>query len=147
MGSLQGRIAADSREALKSGDRDRLEVLRLLIHGFQQEQMRVGRDELSEDEELSALQKAVKMRKDTVAFAREHGRADIEARETAEIEVIKTYLPSMFSPEELAEKVAELVAEIGFEGPKDTGRFMKEWMSRHKGRADGGDVTQALRSL
>ncbi|MDP6931029.1 MAG: GatB/YqeY domain-containing protein [Planctomycetota bacterium] len=147
MGALQDRITADSRTALKSGEKDRLGVLRLLIHGFQQEQMRVGREGLNEDEELSILQKAVKMRKEAVALAREHGREDIEARETAEIEVIKAYLPSMFSPEELAGKVAELGAEIGYESPKDTGRFMKEWMSRHKGRADGNDVTQALRNL
>ena len=48
---------------------------------------------------------------------------------------------------QLAEKVAELAAEIGYGGPVDTGRFMKEWMSRHKGQAEGRDVQAALKAL
>ena len=68
-------------------------------------------------------------------------------REAAEIVVIEAYLPQMLSGDELMAKVREVAEAIGFAGPQDKGRFMKEWMSRHKGLAEGRDVQAALGQL
>lgn len=132
------------KAALKGGQKDRVAVLRLLINEFQQEQMRLSRDELDEAEELGVLAKAVKARNDAVAQAKELGRDDVVATEAAEIVVIQEYLPAPLEGEELAGKVRELAAELGCEGPKDKGRFMKEFMARYKGRAEGKAVQAAL---
>ena len=69
------------------------------------------------------------------------------AREQAEIEVIQSYLPRQLGAGEVTEKVRALAAEIGYAGGKDTGRFMKEWMARYKGVADGRLVQEALKAL
>jgi uncharacterized protein YqeY len=61
--------------------------------------------------------------------------------------VVQEYLPRMLEGAELQAAVAAVAKEIGYAGGKDTGRFMKEWMARYKGRADGRAVQQALKAL
>ena len=147
MGSYQQRLTDDMKQAMKAGDKARLQVVRMLINGLKQEQLRLGRDELADDEEVALLRKAVKTRQDSVAQATQHGRADVAAAETAEIAVIEGYLPAQMAGTELEAKVRDLAAEIGYAGPKDTGRFMKEWMARYKGLASGQDVQAALQKV
>jgi uncharacterized protein YqeY len=147
MTQYQQRIAADMKAALKAGEKDRLQVLRLMINAFKEAQLRAGKDELDDAEEIAVLQSAVKARRDAVAQAEQLGRQDVAAKESAEIGVIESYLPAMMSPDELTAKVRELAQEIGYSGGKDTGRFMKEWMARYKGRAEGRDVQAALKAL
>jgi uncharacterized protein YqeY len=146
-GPYQQRLTADMKAALKSGQRERLRVLRLMINELKEQQLRGKSDELAEADELAVLQKAVKVRKDAVAQAEELGRADVAASERAEIEIIESYLPAMMTGDELAAAVKALADEIGYAGPKDKGRFMKEWMARYKGRAEGRDVQAALGGL
>ncbi len=141
------RLVGDMKAAMKSGEKERLGTVRMLINGIREQQSKLGRDELEESEELAVLQKAVKTRREAVEQAKEVGRQDVVDRESAEIELIQTYLPAVMSPEELAAKVQDVAQEIGYQGPADTGRFMKEWMARHKGLAEGRDVQAALKAL
>ena len=141
------RLVGDMKAAMKSGEKDRLGLVRMLINGIREQQSKLGRDELEESEELAVLQKAVKTRREAVEQAKKVGRQDVVDRESAEIELIQTYLPAMMSPKELAAKVQDVAQEIGYQGPADTGRFMKEWMARHKDLAEGRDVQAALKAL
>ena len=145
--SYQQKLTGDMKAALKAGEKDRLSVIRLMINSLKEEQLRVGRDDLKDDEELAVLRKMIKARRDAVAQAEELGRADVAASESAEIAIIESYLPAMMSPDELRAKVAELVAELRYAGPADTGAFMKEWMARYKGLAEGRDVQAALKAF
>ena len=135
------------RAALKAGDKERLQVLRMLVAGIKDAALRAGKHDLDESAELEVLRKAQKSRRDTIDQARKAGRTDVVDAETREVEVIAEYLPSMMSPDELIDKVRDLADAIGYAGPKDTGKFMKEWMQRYKGLADGRDVQQALAKL
>ena len=147
MASYLTRLTGDIKVAMKARDKQRLTLLRMLVAGIKDEQHRANTDELSDEAELQVLSRAVKTRKDSVAQALEFGRQDIADAESAEIEMITTYLPQQMTGDELLAKVREVAAAVGYEGPKDTGKFMKEWMSRHKGQADGRDVQTALKSL
>lgn len=147
MGTYQDRVSADMKAAMKAGDKPRLEVLRMLISEFKRKAIDAQVDALKEDEEVAVLHKAVKTRQDSVAQATAAGRGEIAAREQAEIEVIQSYLPRQLGAAEVTEKVRALAAEIGYAGGKDTGRFMKEWMARYKGVADGRLVQEALKAL
>lgn len=141
------RLSADVKAAMKNRDADRLQVLRMLVSGLQEAQHQAGRDTLDGAEELAVLQRAVKTRKETVDQALEAGRPEIAERENAEITIIREYLPEMLSGDALDEKVREVAAEIGFSGPSDKGKFMKAWMARFKGMAEGRDVQAALSRL
>ncbi len=147
MGTYQDRVSADMKAAMKAGDKPRLEVLRMLVSEFKRKAIDAQVDALKEDEEVAVLNKAVKTRQDSVAQATAAGRGEIAAREQAEIEVIQSYLPKQMDAAEVTDKVRALAAEIGYAGGKDTGRFMKEWMARYKGVADGRLVQEALKAL
>lgn len=147
MATYLGKLVADMKTAMKGGDKPRLEVLRMLISELKKKAIDAQKDDLPDDEEVAVLQKAVKTRADTVAQATAAGRNEVAAKEQFEIDVIQAYLPKQMSAEEVAQKVREVAAAIGYQGGKDTGRFMKEWMARYKGVADGKLVQQALKTL
>ena len=143
MGMIQDRLVAD----MKAGQKDRVQVVRMLIAGLKDEQLRSGSDDLSEDAELAVLRKAAKARREAVEQARELGREDVAEVEGKELAICEEYLPATLSGDALGAKVREVAEAIGYAGPKDTGRFMKEWMSKHKGLAEGRDVQAALKRL
>lgn len=147
MGTYLDRITTDMKTAMKGGDKPRLEVLRMLISDLKKKAIDAQVDALKDDEEVAILQKAVKTRADSVAQATAAGRAEIATREQAEIAIVQAYLPQQMSATEVADKVRALAKEIAYAGGKDTGRFMKEWMARYKGVADGRHVQEALKSL
>lgn len=147
MSKYLAKLTDDMKAAMKAGDKPRLEVLRMLISELKKKAIDTKVDDLPDDDEVAILQKAVKTRGDTVAQAKAAGRAEVAAKEEAEIAVIQSYLPQQMSAAEVADKVREVAAAIGYQGGKDTGRFMKEWMAKYKGLADGKLVQEALKTL
>ena len=147
MASYLAKLTQDMKAAMKGGDKPRLEVMRMLISELKRKAIDAKVDDLPDDEEVAVLLKATKTRADTVAQAKAAGRAEIVAREQFEIDLIQSYLPKQMSAAEVAEKVRGLAKEVGYAGAKDTGRFMKEWMARYKGVADGKLVQDALKTL
>jgi len=147
MANYLEKLTADMKTAMKGGDKPRLEVVRMLISELKKKAIDAKVDNLPDDEEAAVLQKAIKTRSDSVAQAKAAGRADVAQKEQFEIDVIAAYLPKQMSAEEVATKVKEVAASIGYQGGKDTGRFMKEWMAKYKGLADGKLVQDALKTL
>ena len=145
MGAYLDTLTADVKAAMKAGEKEKLTVLRMIISDIKKKAEAEG--DLSDEAELAILQKAVKTRTDTVEQATAAGRHEIADREAGEIDLIVGYLPKQMTPDEVDEKVREIAAEIGYAGPKDKGRFMKEWMGRYKGLADGKAVQGALGKL
>lgn len=141
------RLTTDMKAAMKGGDKPRLEVLRMLISDLKKKAIDAKVDNLPDDEEIAILQKAVKTRADTIAQAKAAGRTEVAQKEQFEVDVITAYLPKQMSAAEVATKVKEVAAAIGYQGGKDTGRFMKEWMAKYKGFADGKLVQDALKTL
>ena len=147
MGKLFARLVADMKTALKAGEKDKLQVLRMLVASIKAQQIDKQKDDLEDAEDMAILEKAVRTRKDTVTQAESVGRTEIATRERAEIAVIESYLPQKMSPADLADKVRAVAKEINYAGLADGGRFMKEWMTRYKGLADGKDVQAELKKL
>jgi len=147
MAAYLERLTTDMKAAMKGGDKPRLEVLRMLISDLKKKAIDAKVDNLPDDEEVAILQKAVKTRADTIAQAKAAGRAEVAAKEQLEVDMITSYLPKQMSAAEVTAKVKEVAAAIGYTGGKDTGRFMKEWMAKYKGLADGKLVQDALKTL
>ena len=147
MANYLEKLTADMKTAMKGGDKPRLEVIRMLISDLKKKAIDAKVDNLPDDEEAAILQKAIKTRADTVAQAKAAGRAEVVAKEQSEIDLITSYLPKQMSTAEVAAKVKEVATAIGYQGGKDTGRFMKEWMAKYKGVADGKLVQDALKAL
>ena len=133
------RIQADTRAAMKAGERDRVGALRLIADALQKDLKAGG------DDEVAVLRRERKRRVEAADAYREGGDADRAAAEEAEAELISSYLPAELSDEELRAIVDEAVATSGAAGPQDMGKVMGPAMGRVAGRADGKRVSALVR--
>jgi uncharacterized protein len=137
--SILEQVQADTRAAMKAGERDRVAALRLLANALQQE-AKVGGDD-----EVGVLQRERKKRLEAAEAFRKGGSEDRAAAEEAESELIEGYLPEQLSDEELGELVSSAIEEAGATEAREMGKVMSLVMPRVQGRADGKRVSGAVR--
>jgi uncharacterized protein len=133
------QVQEDARTALKAGDRDRCNALRLIASELQKAVKDGG------DDEVAVLQRERKRRLESAQAYRDGGRDDLATTEEAEAELIAGYMPEQIGDAELAEIVAGAVAESGASSPRDMGNVMKLVMPQVVGRADGKRVSAAVK--
>lgn len=144
--SLKEQIVSDLTAAMKAKDADRLGVLRMVKANLMNRQIDKG-GELTDDEVLKALQTLVKQRRDSIEQYENAGRADLAAKEAAEIGFIEGYLPQAATAEEITAAVEAAVAETGASSMKDMGTLMKAAMANLAGKnADGKMVSEAVKA-
>ncbi|WP_456384812.1 GatB/YqeY domain-containing protein [Persephonella sp.] len=140
MEGLLKRLQDEMKAAMKSGDRDRLSVIRMLISEIKKVQID-KKKELSDEEIIEVLQRYAKQRKESIKQYREAGREDLAQKEEFELKVVQEFLPQPLSEEELQQIVEQVIQETGASSMKDMGRVMKAVMEKVKGRADGSVVS------
>jgi uncharacterized protein YqeY len=133
------QVQQDARAALKAGDRERCNALRLVASELQKAVKDGGGDE------VEVLQRERKRRLESAQAYRDGGRDDLAGAEEREAELIATYMPEQIGDGELAEIVATAVAESGATSPRDMGDVMKLVMPQVRGRADGKRVSAAVK--
>lgn len=143
---LRGRLETDLKQAMRDRNDVARDTLRMLLAEIKNREIAAGQD-LSADEAIAVLQKAVKTRQESVEQFDRAGRADLVARERAEMAVVQTYLPRAMSEEEVRDAVRAVLAETGVASKKDMGVAMKAVMARHKGRVDGKLAQKILGEL
>jgi len=134
------RVQADTRNAMKAGERDRVGALRLVANALQQE-AKEGRDD-----EVAVLRRERKRRLEAAKAYREGGSEERAGAEETEATLIEAYLPAELDDEELARLVDDAVAEVGASGPQEMGKVMGAVMPKVDGRADGKRVSDAVRA-
>ena len=138
--TLQNRLQQDMQAAIRERDELRRDTLRMVVSAAYNASKQAGRD-LTDDEVVTVLSREVKTRRESVEAFTAGGRAEAAAKEQAEIEIISAYLPEQIDPAELAQIVAQAVAESGATSAKDMGKVMAVLMPKVKGRADGKQVS------
>ena len=131
----------DVRTAMKSGDKDRVGALRMIVDALQKEA------KLGKGDEVAVLQRERKKRLEAADAYRDAGRAEQAEAEAFEAELISAYLPEQLSDQELNRLAAEAVQETGATEPKQMGQVMKALMPKVAGRADGKRVSAAAFTL
>lgn len=144
--SLLQQIDTDLKEALKAGQKERLSVLRGLKSDIKYKQIEVGH-EMSDADVIGVLTSASKKRKESIEQFQAGGRADLVAKEEAELAIIQAYLPEQLSEAKLRQIIAETIAETGANSPKMMGVVMKALLPKVKGMADGKLVSQLVTEL
>lgn len=144
MGVLKARLAEDLKGALKSRDRLKTSVLRLLGSLIKNREVE-KRGELDDQEIIQAIVASCKLRKEAIEQYVKGGRDDLAAKEEAELKLLESYLPPPLSPEELREKVDEAILASGASSLKDMGKVMALLMPEISGRADGKVASQMVR--
>ena len=143
---LQDRLADDLRKAMKSGDKVRVEVLRMVRAGLQYAEIAKGKP-LDEPEVLGVISKQVKQRRESIAEFQKGRRPDLVQKEEAELKIILEYLPQQMSREEIASAARQVIDEVGARGPGDKGRVMQKLMPQLKGRAEGREINELVTEL
>jgi len=142
--NLSEKLNEDYKTAMKSGDKVRVETLRLLKAQLQQEQIDKMKT-LSPEEEIGVLSNAAKKRREAIEAYKQAGRDDLMQKEMAELAVISAYLPQALAAEEIAKLIDTAIGELGSVTASDLGKVMGKIMPHVKGRADGKMIQQLVR--
>lgn len=144
--TLQERISADMKEAMKAKDKVRLAALRDIKSKIMLALTETaGADSLDDAAVTKILSKQLKQREDTLAIYQEQGREDLVAEEREQADVIRVYLPQPMTDAELEQAVGDLIAELGASSMADMGRVMGTASARFAGRADGKAISALVR--
>jgi uncharacterized protein YqeY len=133
--TLKAQIYDDMKTAMKSGDKDRLKVVRLILAAIKQIEIDT-RTEMDDPAVLAVLNKMVKQRRDSVTQFQDGNRDDLADIELAEIVVLEDYLPEQLSDAELDQMVDKAIADTGAESIRDMGKVMGQVKAQAQGRAD-----------
>jgi uncharacterized protein YqeY len=144
VGEIAERLSAQIQQAMKSGDRTRLQTVRLLATSVRNREVELGRD-LTEDDLVEVATREMKRRKEAAEAYDRAGRAELAERERAEQVILESYLPEQLSEGEVRAAIEQAVSSTGATGPGDMGKVMGQVMGRLKGRVDGGEVNRLVR--
>jgi uncharacterized protein YqeY len=178
--TISERLAADLKEAMKAGDKARVEVIRTARAALQAAQLAAAKEKydtaaraieaqhagdqaareaalaaisadphtpLEPERQEAVIAKEIKRRQEAAEMYHKGGRAELAAKEEAEMVVLQAYLPKMLSADELRPEVAAMIAELGLSGPAAMGKLMPKLLERYKGRAANSTLSSLAREL
>jgi uncharacterized protein YqeY len=144
MSELMQRLQADYKDALRARDERKVGTLRLLFARAKNTAIEQRVEEVDEATLLSLVQKEVKQREDSIAQFEAGHRADLVAKETAERDILRAYLPAELSDDEIRAVIRRVIGETGAPGKAEVGKVMRPVMAELKGRADGGRINRLV---
>lgn len=144
METLREKLEADLKQAMRDRDAPRRDAVRYLLAAVKNEEIE-KRHPLTSQEEVTLLRQQARQRQEAIEQFQAGGRADLEARERAQLEIVESYLPKQMSDDELTTFVQSGIAETGASSPKDMGKVMGVLSKRAEGRVDGRRLSDAVR--
>ena len=147
--SLVAKIDADLKAAMLARDAETLSVLRMLKSAVKYAAIeKGGADSVPSDlEVLAVVRKEVKKREDSISSFTEGGRTEMAAKEKAEMEFLKTFLPAQLSPDKVEDLVKAAIAEVGATSKAQMGAVMKAAQAKAMGQVDGKTLSQLVQRL
>jgi len=142
--TLKERITEDMKAAMRAGEKERLATIRLILSAIKQREVdeRITLDDL---QVLAVVEKMIKQRKEAIVQFEAGGRADLVAKESAEISVLQAYLPAQMSDAEIDALIGVAIASTGAASIKDMGKVMGAVKAKAQGRADMGVVSARIK--
>jgi hypothetical protein len=145
--TLLEKISAELKASMLARDADRTGALRMLKSAVGYAQIEKKIEPLPEADVLVVIQKEAKRRRDSIEEFEKGGRADLAAKEQAELKVLEAFLPTQLGAAELEELVRAAIAETGATSKKEMGVVMKAAQAKAAGRADGKALSQTVGRL
>ena len=143
--SLKERITQDMKDAMRSAEKERLGVIRMLQAAIKQREVD-ERITLDDAQVLSVIEKMIKQRKEAIAQFEAGNRTDLAEKEATEAKQLSAYLPAQLSQSEIEALVAAAIAETGAATVKDMGKVMALVKTRAAGQADMGAVSALIKA-
>jgi uncharacterized protein YqeY len=153
--ALKDKLSGDLKDAMRAGEAVRRDVLRGLLTAISNTEIArvnikdeaAGREDLTDEQTIDVIQKQAKQRRESIEEFKKAGRQDLVDRETAELEILSSYLPQQLSRDEIVEQVRQVIAETGASGPGDKNKVMPAAIARMKGKADGRAINEVVAEL
>jgi uncharacterized protein YqeY len=144
--SLEKKLNEDLKDAMRAGETDRRDTIRLVIAELKKARLDKPKDAVfTPEEELAVLTREVKKRKESIEVYRKGEREDLAAKEETELAIIKTYLPEELTREKVVQLVKDIIAQVGAQSLKDLGKVMGPLSPQIKGRFDGKQATDIVK--
>ncbi len=147
---MRDRLAGDVKAAMKAGDKARLSTLRLVQAAVKDRDIAnrgIGKEAASDDEIVQLLAKMVKQREESAKAFDDGGRPELAAKERAEIEVIREFLPRQMDEAQAQAAIRATIAETGAAGVKDMGKVMAALREKYVGQMDFGRASAQVKAL
>jgi len=145
--NLFDKVSKDIQEAMKAGQKVRLEALRAIKTAFILAKTETGAAELPPDQELKILQKMIKQRKESADIYKAQNRMDLYQQEADEVSVIEQYLPGQLSEVEITAILQRILVQVGATSPKDMGKVMAAAGKELSGKADNRMVAEKVKEM
>lgn len=143
---MRDRLAAETKAALKSQDKQRLSALRLISAALQQADI-AAKAPLPAQDIPALLQRMIKQRRESLAIYEKAGRTEQARQEAAEIAVIEEFLPKQMSEVEATAAIAAVIKETGAASPKEMGKVMGLLKERYAGQMDFGKASGQVKEI
>ena len=140
------QIKQDMYSAMKSGDKIRTNILRTLLSSLKEKQIE-KKDSLNEEEYFGVIKRFVKQLKEAADAYQKAGRLELAEKETLELNILKKYLPEIFSEEQTLKLVKEVIAQTSANNLSDMGKVMSAVMQQSNGKVDGGIANRLVKEL
>ena len=140
------QIKQDMYSAMKSGDKIRTNILRILLSSLKEKQIE-KKDSLNEEEYFGVIKRFVKQLKEAADAYQKAGRLELAEKETLELNILKKYLPEIFSEEQTLNLVKEVIAQTSANNLSDMGKVMSVVMQQSNGKVDGGIANRLVKEL
>lgn len=145
---LQDRLIDEMKDAMKSGDKKKVSVIRMLRSSIKNKEIEKGRDkELSEEEVIQVIVSSIRQRRDAIEEFKKGERQDLVNEEEGEIKILQEFLPTQMSSEQLLEIIKETIKEVNAVGIKDMGRVMKVLVPKVAGKADSASASSMVKEI
>lgn len=145
--NLSERINADMKEAMKAGEKLKLETLRMMRASVIEFEKNGSGNAMEAADELKIVSNAAKKRKDAIEMYDKHGRTELADKERAELAIIEGYMPAMMSDDDVRAELRTIIEQLGATSPSDVGKVMGAAMKTLKGKADGTAVQLLAKEL
>ncbi len=142
--SLKDQITSDMKTAMKSGEKDRLGVIRLILAAIKQREVD-ERIVLDDTQVLGVIEKMIKQRRDSITQFRAAAREDLATKEEYEVGVLQAYMPAQRGEAEIDAIIAQAIAESGATSAKDMGKVIGLVRPQVAGKADMGKVSETVK--
>ena len=140
-------INTDIKNAMLAKEKEKLEALRAVKAAFMVAKTEKGNSELTEDKEITIVQKLVKQRLDTAEIYKQNNRPELAEKEESEAKIISVYLPKQLSEDEITAEVKSIIEQTGASSMKDMGKVMGMASKKLAGKADGKIISGIVKQM
>jgi uncharacterized protein len=143
--AVKERITEDMKSAMRSGEKERLATIRMILAGIKQREVD-ERIQLDDVQTLSVIEKMIKQRRESIVQFEAGGRADLVAKENAELLILQSYQPQQLADAEVDALINTAIASTGATSMKDMGKVVAQVKAAAQGRADMGAVSARVKA-